>query len=62
MMFVHHGPLAVDLAQAYGQAKVEIDVLSTFFGTGTLHQSGDKCHVAAGSDVHLGDIEDHRNV
>jgi len=56
-MFMCDEPLAADLAQTDGQAKLEINFFSVRFRAGTAHQSCDKRDVAACRNVHLGKIK-----
>jgi len=58
-MFMHHNPFTTDLAQANGQAKLELDSLPAGLGPGTPHEGNGKGDIIAGSDVHLVEIEDY---
>src|SRR5262245_46319700 len=42
VVFMHHDPLAVHLAQAHGQAKPEADSLPALFRAGAPHQASGK--------------------
>ena len=53
MMFVRDGPLPIDLAQAYRQAKVQAELLAVGSRFGAVHRREDEGDIAACGDVHL---------
>jgi hypothetical protein len=56
-MFVRDGPAAIDFAQADREAKIQSLGLTIGPGFRAMHRCNDESDVAAGGDVHLGNIE-----
>jgi len=60
-MFVRYSPLPFDLAQADGQAEVQVCLLPVGSRSGATHGRDDKGNIRSGSDTHIRNVKMTRN-